>query len=188
MHVLAKTPGTGDIITVIYRKGERILGLIVGVAGISFLLYAIVFLALEDVAIGKILTSVAVVTPALWFIFLVARAKLVVREGGLYIQNWFTHHWIPWNSVAELEVDPDLALVLRSGDVIQPSVGGGSLAGAMRGNRAQRAMRESIEHARKQAQLDEHTTAQRNVDLGLRWLLALYAFFAGVSLIMSAVV
>ncbi|PRX43862.1 PH (Pleckstrin Homology) domain-containing protein [Prauserella shujinwangii] len=97
------------------------------------------------------LGSLALATVGMWFIGAIVTSKVVVLGGGIRVDNWFTRYWIPWSAVAEIEVDPAVAVVLRDETVVPLGVGGASVLNALRGNRYQRRVRERIEAARAAA-------------------------------------
>ncbi|EHR50589.1 hypothetical protein SacmaDRAFT_2338 [Saccharomonospora marina XMU15] len=95
-------------------------------------------------------------------------------------------HWVPWGAVRELGVQNDLLVVLTDGSVIRPSVGQGSLASAMRGNRSQRALRDRIDKLRAQAPEVPATSVERKLQLGVIRMVALFAVFFAILLVRRA--
>ncbi|WP_236793455.1 PH domain-containing protein [Amycolatopsis sp. GM8] len=181
MHVLVGTPGTGEIITVVYRNGERIFS----IAALVFcVLIALAGIAPDDAVtdnIGALVGVILVTTPAIWLIIAVMQAKVVVRKDGIYVRNWFFSWWVTWSAIAELDVDDDLVVVLNNGHHIHPSVGGGSIASALRANRKQRDLHDRIDGARASADSALEPIAEQQRRFGIWRLIALYAFFYGMA-------
>ncbi|TNC24116.1 hypothetical protein [Amycolatopsis alkalitolerans] len=181
MHVLAKTPGSGDIITVLYRKGERIFGIVCLVASLGFMFTIITPLEDREDNFGTVAGVILVVTPALWLLIAVLMARVVIRTDGIYVRNWFFSWWITWTAIDELDVDDHLVVVLSNGFRIYPSVGGGSVASALRGNRHLRGLRDQIEQARREATSGMEPVAYQRRRFGIWRFILIYAIFIGLA-------
>lgn len=181
MHVLARTSGTGEIITVIYRKGERIFGIAGLVVTLLFMLSAVPPLENFEDNFGTVAGVLLLLTLSPWGIIAILRARVVIRSDGIYVRNWFFSWWITWSAVAELHVDDNLVVTLTNGHEIHPSVGGGSVASALRGNRKLRALRDQIEQARQNATSRLKPVADQRRRFGIVRFIVIYALFLGLA-------
>ena len=120
---------------------------------------------------------------ALWCVRVVANASLVVRENALCVRNWFSEHWVPWQSVAELQADmgKQLTIVLTDGRRLPVRSGGGELAVALRSSRSEIELGRRIQQLREAAAATATgATVRRRIVSYLPALLVLCGAFAGL--------
>jgi hypothetical protein len=100
------------------------------VTGTGFLLLLIA-LAWSQPSAGNIAGTI-VLAVGLWFIWAAGWwTKVVVSERGVYIDNVFFQHVIPWRSFVDFSVDRGIVATLADGTKVGVVSFGGSLAGAM---------------------------------------------------------
>ncbi len=80
--------------------------------------------------------------------------KVVVTTAGLEVTNYFFRHWILFKAVSSIESTDEVVVRLVDGRRLKVAAGSWSLVGRMRGNPAQRAMREQISAAMEKAKED----------------------------------
>ncbi|WKK24031.1 hypothetical protein QZH56_36090 [Streptomyces olivoreticuli] len=103
-----------------------------------------------------------------WLFVRIGRARVVVRDGGLDVIDWWSRTWIPWGAYLRLESEDGLVLFLR-GDVEHcPAALGGSLVENMLSHRgkgrvlgAAKTIRAASREASAEARADRHVTTRR---------------------------
>lgn len=87
----------------------------------------------------------AILAATMWFIWAAGWwTKVVVSERGVYIDNVFFQHVIPWRVFAGLSVDGGLVATLSDGTRVPVVSFGGSLAGALTQYRGMTRKRDAI--------------------------------------------
>jgi hypothetical protein len=109
------------------RHRAMVTGFVLGTG----LLVLLIALAWSQPSAGNIVGTV-VLAVGLWFIWAAGWwTKVVVSERGVYIDNVFLEHVIPWKAFAGFSVDSGLVATLSDGTSVGVVSFGGSLAGAI---------------------------------------------------------
>lgn len=112
---------------VVFRHRAMTTGFAVG-TGLILLLMP---LAWSQPTVGNIVGT-AVMAIGLWFIWAAGWwTKVRVSEGGVFIDNVFFEHVIPWEAFDDFSVNNGLVARLSDGTTVRATSFGGSLAGAI---------------------------------------------------------
>jgi hypothetical protein len=111
----------------VFRHRAMVTGFVLGTG----LLVLLVALAWSQPSAGNIVGTM-VLAVGLWFIWAAGWwTKVVVSERGVYIDNVFFQHVIPWKAFVDFSIDSGLIARLSDGTSVGVVSFGGSLAGAM---------------------------------------------------------
>jgi hypothetical protein len=111
----------------VFRHRAMVTGFVLG-TGFLLLLIGLFW---SQPTVGNVVAT-AVMAVGLWFIWAAGWwTKVVVSERGVYIDNVFFQHVIPWEAFAGFSVDSGIVARLSDGTTVGAVSFGGSLAGAM---------------------------------------------------------
>jgi hypothetical protein len=114
-----------------------------------------------------------------WCLWLIGiNSRLIIRNTSLDVINWMTEYFIPYPNIESMNLKGGVTIKLTNGWLVRPSVGGGSLVSALRGNKLQKGIRERIEARRSGAtEGDEPSAPQRKFNVHPVMFLLMTAIF-----------
>ena len=164
--VITRDSSKRGAIVVIRHYGQRTLcWLVIGVIALSMI--AVIGATSPNGDLVFELTVIGFFCVGLWFVVLIGiQPRIILRGDRLVIMNPFTRWNVPWCAVRRVEVLDALEIGLVDGRTIKPSIGLGSLLGAIGNNRRQKRYAEILRpYIQFDTRSDGNAVVTRHVDL-----------------------
>ncbi|AUS80304.1 hypothetical protein C1701_20415 [Actinoalloteichus sp. AHMU CJ021] len=179
----------GRRIAVFWRWSTALVSWLAAAFAVLLGLWGLLSLISPNLPVADVFAFAGVVALAVLLVLVLgAKNRVEVRERGLLVVNSLVRYWIPWSEVRAVDAADDVAVRLRDGSVVKPTITAYSMASSLSGRRLQNAVAEAAEQARKAARGRPERPLTRTVDVPWRsaLFLAVVLFAAATTSVLLA--